>query len=142
MHNMTKFLGTLIVLLLLNSNVLSQTIEIPVAQAKKVLAAAQQNKVNLKKIEVLNDQIAQLNKRIELAQSIIEEYKGKEGNYNEMIGILESQKKDMLAQRKMLEDHIKYLEKQLKKERRKSKFLAAGGIAGIVATVLLTTVLK
>ena len=118
----------------------TDTVCLPIADAKIVLEAAQKYKVAQKRMVELNDIITDLNSRIDLNKKIIEEYKDKGDNYEAMIKELRGEIEVMQQQKEILSSQITLLEKKLKKANNKSKWVAAGGIistfAAIVATVL------
>lgn len=121
--------------LLMNLNGSSQTIEIPVEQAKKVMADAKQKPVLLEKIALLNTDISVLNERIKQKDSIITAYEAKDGNYGAMITAMEDNKAIMLQQRQLYEEQLQSFEKLLRKANRK-KFWTS--VAGVLTTSIAT----
>lgn len=119
----------------MNLNGSSQTIEIPVEQAKKVMADAKQKPVLLEKIALLNTDISVLNERIKQKDSIITAYEAKDGNYGAMITAMEDNKAIMLQQRQLYEEQLQSFEKLLRKANRK-KFWTS--VAGVLTTSIAT----
>lgn len=122
-------------LLLTNLKGSSQTIEIPVEQAKKVMADAKQKPLLLEKIALLNADISLINQRIKQKDSIISSYQVMEGNYDAILLAMEDNKAVMLQQRQLYEEQLTSFEKLLRKEKRKRFWTAAGGVVttGIAA---------
>lgn len=116
------------ILLLISLKGNSQTIEIPVEQAKKVMADAKQKPLLLEKISLLNADISLLNQRIKQKDSIISSYQVMEGNYDAILLAMEDNKAVMLQQRQLYEEQLTSFEKLLRKEKRKRFWTAAGGV--------------
>ena len=98
------------------------------AQLKKVLTDAKQKPVLLEKIDLLTTDIKLLNERIVVKDSIINLMERDELASQEIISALREEKKLMLEQRKVFEDQLNAYEKLLRKERRKRRWTAVGGI--------------
>lgn len=94
-------------------------IKIPSSIARKLLIDARQKDVLVEQVNILNERIAGL-------QSIIANLHEKDSAT--VVGY-ESQIRIMAEERIIFEDQISTLEKMLKKERRKRKWTAFGGIA-------------
>lgn len=125
-----KFLLLSIILTKLSyvgSSQTTDTICLPVADAKKVLADAKAKPVLQERIVLLTDDIRLLNQRIAVKDSIIATYTTKDGNNQAIIKALEDQKGIMEEQRKLFEDQVKGYEKLLRREKRKRFWTAVGG---------------
>jgi len=94
---------------------------------KRILAAAQQRNVLLEQVDILN-------KRIENYQNIINTLNEKDSL---TIASYEAQIKNMNEVEVIYENEIKNLGKQIRKERRKRKWTAFGGLALTSAFVYL-----
>lgn len=118
----------------------TDTICLPIEQAKKILTDAKKSDILQEKVLLLENDIALLSKRIVDKDEAIALYKALDNNNSVIILELEEQKKIMEEQRKVFEDQIKSYEKLLKRERRKRFWTAAGGVlsTGIVAYLYLT----
>lgn len=98
------------------------------AQLKKVLTDARQKPVLLERIDLLTSDIKLLNERIVVRDSIINLMERDELASQEIIMVLREEKKLMLDQRAVYDSQLIAYEKLLKKERRKRKWTAMGGI--------------
>lgn len=115
----------------------TDTICLPVADAKKVLADAKAKPVLQERIVLLTDDIRLLNQRIAVKDSIIATYTTKDGNNQAIIKALEDQKAIMQEQRKLFEDQLAGYEKLLKKYKRKQRWTAIGGTLTTAAAMYL-----
>ena len=115
----------------------TDTVCLPVADAKKVLADAKQKPVLLERIALLTDDIRLLNARIAVKDSLINTYVAKDGNNQAIIKALEDQKGIMEEQRKLFEDQVKGYEKLLRREKRKRFWTAVGGTMTTAAALYL-----
>jgi len=93
-----------------------------------VFVDAKQKPVLLERIDLLNADIKLLNNRIAVKDSIINLMERDELASQEIIATLREEKKLMQEQRKVFEDQLNAYEKLLRKERRKRRWTAAGGI--------------
>ena len=129
--SITRFLLPLVLLLRMSfagNCQVTDTICVPMAQLKKVLTDAKQKPVLLEKIDLLTTDIKLLNERIVVKDSIINLMERDELASQEIISALREEKKLMLEQRKVFEDQLNAYEKLLRKERRKRRWTAVGGI--------------
>jgi membrane-bound lytic murein transglycosylase len=115
----------------------SQTIDTlcpPVAQLKKVYAAAAQKKV-------LDSLVISLNADIRSYEIVVKQLQEKDSVNVEIIRTYIAMIDTMKEQRKILEDQIATLNKEVKKWKRKTRWTAIAGavatIGGIVTTVFL-----
>lgn len=131
------FLLVSVILLTANLKGNTQTIEIPVEQAKKVMADAKQKPVLLEKIALLQTDILLLNQRIAQKDSIISAYQVMEGNYDAILLAMEDNKAIMLQQRQLYEEQLRSFEKLLRKEKRKRFWTAASGVLTTTAAAYL-----
>ncbi len=115
----------------------TDTICLPVADAKKVLADAKAKPVLQERIVLLTDDIRLLNQRIAVKDSIIASYTAKDGNNQSIIKALEDQKAIMQEQRKLFEDQLAGYEKLLRKYKRKQRWTAIGGTITTAAALYL-----
>lgn len=115
----------------------TQTIELPIEQAKAVLADAKQKPFLLERIALLNSDVLLLNQRIAVKDSIIAAYQAKDGNYAAIIKALEDQKALMLEEKKIYIDQVATMEKMIRKEKRKRFWTAAGGMLSTGAALYL-----
>ena len=106
----------------------TDTICVPVAQLKKVLIDAKQKPILLERIDLLTADVKLLNSRIVVKDSIINLMERDELASQEIIATLREEKKLMQEQRKVFEDQLNAYEKLLRKERRKRRWTAVGGI--------------
>lgn len=106
----------------------TDTICLPFEQVKKVLVDAKQKPVLLEKIDLLSADIVLLNKRIAIKDSIINLMELSEMSSQEIIKVLKEEKQIMQDQRKVFEGQLSSYEKLLRKERRKRRWTAVGGI--------------
>jgi len=115
----------------------TDTVCLPVADAKKVLADAKQKPVLLERVQLLTDDIRLLNQRIAVKDSLISTYVAKDGNSQAIIKALEDQKATMQEQRKLFEDQLAGYEKLLRREKRKRFWTAVGGTVTTGAALYL-----
>ena len=115
----------------------TDTICLPVADAKKVLADAKQKPLLLERIGLLTDDIRLLNQRIAGKDSLIAAYVAKDGNNKAIIKALEDQKATMQEQRKLFEDQLAGYEKLVRREKRKRFWTAVGGTITTAAAMYL-----
>lgn len=110
----------------------TDTICFPVDVAQKVLIAAKQKKV-------LDSLVVSLNADIRSYEIIVRELQAKDSVNKEIVSTYIAMVGTMKEQRKILEDQIATLNKEVKKWKRKERWTA---IAGAVATVggVITTI--
>lgn len=113
----------------------TDTICLPIAQAKKVLADAKQKPVLLEKVQMLQADIKLMEERIALKESIINNMERDQMASQEIIDQLKEEKQLYEEQKKIMLDQARSFEKQLKKEKRKRRWTA---FAGIVSTGIVT----
>src|SRR5690348_15072903 len=101
----------------------TDTLCFPVPVIQKVLIAAKQKQVQDTLINILRSDISELT-------SIRVQFEGKDSTNKLIIGAMEEQKK-------VLEGQITSLNKELKKQKRKTKWTAIGGIVLSAATAFL-----
>lgn len=118
----------------------TDTICLPIEQAKKVLADAKQKLVLLERIQLLQADIATLNERISVKQAEINNLEGQAVADQEIINQLKSEKVLYEEQKKILLEQAKSFEKLLRKEKRKRRWTAFGGLlsTGIMTYLLIT----
>lgn len=112
----------------------------PDSQLKKILSDAKQRPVLLERIVLLNDDIRLLNQRIVEKEGAIADLKAKDANNTIIVSTYEREIAVMKEQRKVFEDQVNSFAKQLKREKRKRFWTAAGGVAsiGIMAYLYIT----
>jgi hypothetical protein len=103
----------------------------PDAQLRKILADARQKPILEERIGYLNDDINILNQRIVEKEGIIRDLKSKDSTSSAIIRTYEREIGAIKEQRMILEDQAKIFAKQLKREKRKRFWTAAGGVAGV-----------
>ncbi|MGQ0739569.1 MAG: hypothetical protein ACT4OJ_10950 [Bacteroidota bacterium] len=113
------------------------TICLPVAQAKKVLADAGQKPVLQERIQLLTDDIRLLNQRIAVKDSLIAAYAAKDGNSEAIIRTMEEQKALLIQERDLHKEQVVQMEKLIRKEKRKRFWTAAGGALSTAAGLYL-----
>lgn len=106
----------------------TDTICLPFEQVKKVLVDAKQKPVLLERIDLLTTDIKLLNERIVVRDSIINLMERDELASQEIIKMLKEEKELMLEQRAVYDSQLAAYEKLLRKERRKRRWTAVGGI--------------
>jgi hypothetical protein len=125
-------LSTLMILITVPFSGRSQNTDCPTdAQLRKILTDARQKPILEERIGYLNDDINILNQRITEKESIIRDLKSKDSTSSDIIRTYEREIGTMKEQRKILEDQAKDFAKQLKREKRKRFWTAAGGVAGV-----------
>lgn len=107
----------------------SDTICLPIAQAQKVMIAAEQRKVLQERVNLLTSDLDLLNSRIILKEAVITDLKDKESINALIITTFRNEISTMQDQRKIWEGEIKSLQKQLKKQKRKTFWTAMAGVA-------------
>lgn len=95
------------------------------------MIAAEQKKVLDEKVSLLSADIDLLNQRISEKEKIIADLKAKDTANISIIGTYDKEISTMKEQRKVFEDQLKSFSKQLRKEKRKRFWTAAGGLAGM-----------
>lgn len=113
----------------------TDTICLPVAQAKKVLADAKQKPLLLEKIQLLQADIKLMEERIAAKESIINNMEAEAMSSQEIIDQLKEEKQMYEEQKKIMLDQARAFEKLLKKEKRKRRWTA---FAGFVSTGIVT----
>lgn len=119
------------------SNVRSQTISIPRADALRVLAAADSNKISrqhiallVKDTAILSSRIRELSGAIATLNVINESYKKDSANYAKIIKLTDDQKK-------LAEQEIEAWKKEYKKEKRKRFWTGVSGAVLTGAAILI-----
>jgi hypothetical protein len=135
---MNKFLITLILLTSLASEGRSQTTDticLPVDVAQKVLIAAKQKKV-------LDSLVVSLNQDIKSYEIVVKELQAKDSVNAQIISTYVSMVNTMKDQRKVFEDQIAALNKEVKKWKRKERWTAIAGVAATVGGIILTVLIS
>lgn len=113
----------------------TDTICLPIAQAKKVLADAKQKPLLLEKIQLLQADIKLMEERIAAKESIINNMELEQMASQEIIDQLKEEKRIYEDQKKIMLGQARAFEKLLKKEKRKRRWTA---FAGFVSTGIVT----
>lgn len=108
----------------------TDTICLPIAQAKKVLADAKQKPVLQENIALLQADIKTLTDRISVKEAEIRNLDGQLVADQEIINQLKAEKQLYEEQRSIMLDQAKGFEKLIKKEKRKRRWTAFWGLAG------------
>jgi len=114
---------------------ITDTICLPVAQVKKVLADARQKPLLIEKINLLQADIRIMEERIANKESIINNMERDQMASQEIIDQLKEEKQLYEEQKKIMLDQARAFEKMLKKEKRKRRWTA---FAGFVSTGIVT----
>lgn len=113
----------------------TDTICLPLAQVKKVLADAKQKPVLLEKITLLQADIRIMEERIAGKEAIIYNMERDQLASQDIIDQLKEEKQLYEEQKKIMLDQARSFEKLLKKEKRKRRWTA---FAGILSTGIVT----
>lgn len=108
----------------------TDTICLPIAQAKKVLADAKQKPVLQEKIALLQADIKTLADRISVKEAEIRNLDGQLVVDQEIINQLKEEKRLYEELKSIMLDQAKAFEKLIKKEKRKRRWTAFWGITG------------
>lgn len=113
---------------------------VPTVQLKKILTDARQKPILLERIEILKSDIAYLNGRIAVRDSIINLYDLNDLQSKEIISILKEEKSIYEQEIAIFKKQLVSYEKLLRKERRKRRWAAFGGVAltGIVTYLYIS----
>lgn len=106
----------------------TDTICLPIAQAKKVLADARQKPLLLEQIKLLRQDVQTLSDRIAVKQAEISNMEGQLVADQEIINQLKAEKKLYEEQKKIILDQVALFNKELRKEKRKRRWTAFGGL--------------
>ena len=115
----------------------SETISIPVKDALKVLAAADSAKIHKVYIGLLKQDIENLNLRIENLIISREAYRQADSICQQEMKLADQQMMVMADQRKIAEGFIKGLNKQIRKQKRKTFWTAMAGVATTVGAIFI-----
>ena len=117
----------------------TDTICLPVEQAKKVLADARQKPVLQEQISFLKTDISLLNLRIVEKESIIRNLEAKDGNNTVIIRELQDQKELMQKQINLHLNQVATMERMIRREKRKRFWATAAGVITTAGAIFLTT---
>lgn len=117
----------------------TDTICLPLEQAKKVLADAKQKPVLQEQISLLRTDISLLNLRIVEKDGIIKDLEKKDGNNAGIIRELQDQKELMQKQIDLHLDQVKTMERMIRREKRKRFWATAAGVLTTAGAIFLTT---
>ncbi len=117
----------------------TDTICLPVEQAKKVLADARQKPVLQEQIGLLRTDISLLNLLIVEKDGIIRDLEKKDGNNSGIIQELQDQKDLMQKQINLHLDQVNTMERMIRREKRKRFWTGAAGIITTAAAIFLTS---
>ena len=106
----------------------TDTICLPIAQAKKVLADARQKPLLLEQIKLLRQDVQTLSDRIAVKQAEISNMEGQLVADQEIINQLKAEKQLYEEQKKIILDQVALFNKELRKEKRKRRWTAFGGL--------------
>lgn len=125
-----------VLLIVINSGLRSQTIDtlcFPISTIQNVLIAAKQKKS-------LDTLVIALNADIRSYQSVVKTLQDKDSVNRQIINTYGQMVGTMTEQRKIFEGQITYLNKEVKKWKRKTTLTAIGGVllTGITTFLLLT----
>lgn len=93
------------------------------------MIAAEQKKVLQERVNLLTSDLDLLNSRIILKEAVIADLKDKDSISLDIISTFRNEISVMQDQRKIWEGEIKSLQKQLKKQKRKTFWTAMAGVA-------------
>ena len=113
---------------------------VPTAQLKKILSDARQKPVLLERIEILKADIAYLNSRVAVKDSIINLYDLSDLQSKEIISQLKEEKRIYEEEIAIYKKDLVQFEKMLRKEKRKRRWAAFGGLTltGIVTYLYIS----
>ena len=113
---------------------------VPTAQLKKILTDARQKPVLLERIEILKSDISYLNSRVAVKDSIINLYDLSDLQSKEIISQLKEEKRIYEEEIVVFKKQLVSFEKLLRKEKRKRRWTAFGGLAltGIVTYLYIS----
>ena len=115
----------------------TDSIKIPVQDALKVLAAADSAKVLKMHVAILQaEKVLQDNRIFEISQAR-DRYRQADSTSQLQLTLSQSQMKIMEDQKKIAATYIAGLEKLYRKQKRKTWFTAAAGIATTIAGILI-----
>lgn len=106
----------------------TDTICLPVAHAKSVLAAAKERDVLKERVGLLQVDIALVNQRLAIKDSVISDLVGKDINNTAIITAMQEQKAALLDEKKIFNDQLRSYETLIRKQKRKTFWTAAAGV--------------
>lgn len=106
----------------------TDTICLPIVQAKKVLADARKKPLLLEQIKLLRQDVQTITDRISVKEAEISNMEGQLVADQEIINQLKAEKQLYEEQKKIILDQVASFNKALRKEKRKRRWTAFGGL--------------